>query len=229
MKKKVNHKKNRKKSVEILDYKCIICGKKINIREKGDHLLCHELEKEENNREEKNKKEKERNILNVSFGEDNNNSNINNNINNFNNNISNINRASNFIFPNENPTHYIFNRFNNINSVYNLNYEYNRINNRGHYRTNLFQDSSSDSSLEDSLDGLNDKIVQNYPVTKIKNPNKLSEDKKKCLICLENFKKGDKSIALPCIHIFHSECIKCWMKKKNSCPLCKHKIKSKNK
>ena len=83
--------------------------------------------------------------------------------------------------------------------------------------------SSSSSSSNDS--GLKEDIIKNYPITKIKNPRKLSENKKKCLICLENFKKGDNSIVLPCIHIFHSECIKTWMKKKNSCPLCKNKIK----
>ena len=85
--------------------------------------------------------------------------------------------------------------------------------------------SSSSSSSSSNDGGLKEDIIRNYPITKIKNPRKLSENKKKCLICLENFKKGDNSIVLPCIHIFHSECIKTWMKKKNSCPLCKNKIK----
>lgn len=30
---------------------------------------------------------------------------------------------------------------------------------------------------------------------------------KECSICLQTFKNGDKFIPLPCIHIFHSECI----------------------
>ena len=72
--------------------------------------------------------------------------------------------------------------------------------------------------------GLDDETIENYPVSKIKNINDLSENKKKCLICLDEFKNGQKTIALPCTHIFHSECIKKWMKKENFCPLCKNKI-----
>ena len=72
--------------------------------------------------------------------------------------------------------------------------------------------------------GLDDETIENYPVSKIKNINDLSENKKKCLICLDEFKNGQKSIVLPCTHLFHSECIKKWMKKENFCPLCKNKI-----
>ena len=65
-------------------------------------------------------------------------------------------------------------------------------------------------------------IIKKYPITTIKNINELSEDKKKCLICLEEFQNNQKTIILPCIHIFHYECINKWMK--NFCPLCKYKI-----
>ena len=59
---------------------------------------------------------------------------------------------------------------------------------------------------------------------KIKNVNELSENKRNCMICLDEFKNGQKSIILPCIHIFHSECIKNWMKREKFCPLCKNKM-----
>ena len=49
--------------------------------------------------------------------------------------------------------------------------------------------------------------------------------KKKCTICLEEYVNGDDSIALPCIHIFHADCIKTWLKNKNTCPICKFEIK----
>ena len=49
-----------------------------------------------------------------------------------------------------------------------------------------------------------------------------------CSICLEDFKLNDKYIALDCDepHIFHSGCetcsgIKVWLKRKNSCPMCR--------
>ena len=72
--------------------------------------------------------------------------------------------------------------------------------------------------------GLDYETIENYPVSKIKNINDLSENKKKCLICLDEFKNGQKTISLPCTHLFHSECIKKWMKQENFCPLCKNKI-----
>ena len=72
--------------------------------------------------------------------------------------------------------------------------------------------------------GLDEETIQNYPISKIKNVNELSENKKNCLICLDEFKNGQKSINLPCTHIFHAECIKKWMKKENFCPLCKNKM-----
>ena len=42
----------------------------------------------------------------------------------------------------------------------------------------------------------------------------------KCAICLENFSIGDKISYLPCIHFFHSSCIKNWIRIKNKCPIC---------
>ena len=48
---------------------------------------------------------------------------------------------------------------------------------------------------------------------------------KNCIICFENNKDGDKCIALPCMHIFHADCIKTWLNEKGICPTCKHEIK----
>ena len=48
--------------------------------------------------------------------------------------------------------------------------------------------------------------------------------KEECVICLYEFKNGDKFISLPCIHIFHAYCIKNWLKKQKNCPICKYEI-----
>ena len=96
---------------------------------------------------------------------------------------------------------------------------------------NPFDSGDDFGSLEDEFDEgepLDNDIIQTYPISKIHDINKLSEDKKRCSICLENFKNGDDSIILPCIHIFHSECIKKWMKTNGVCPICKFKINSNN-
>ena len=119
--------------------------------------------------------------------------------------------------------------------------------NRNSYNKNINYISSVSSDLEDIIDnrnininelrnmrdrffslnlGLDDDTINNYPISKIKDINKLSEDKKRCTICLEDFKNNDDTIILPCIHIFHEECIKNWMKQNDSCPICKYQIKT---
>ena len=49
-------------------------------------------------------------------------------------------------------------------------------------------------------------------------------NKDKCIICLENYSIGDKVCYLPCLHLFHSLCIKNWIEIKNNCPLCNYNL-----
>ncbi|KAJ6438953.1 Pol-like protein [Purpureocillium lavendulum] len=43
-----------------------------------------------------------------------------------------------------------------------------------------------------------------------------------CAICLETLQDADVIRALPCKHVFHSECLLTWaVARHNSCPLCK--------
>ena len=51
-----------------------------------------------------------------------------------------------------------------------------------------------------------------------------NEDEIRCAICLENFSIGDKICYLPCVHSFHSSCIKNWIRIKNKCPICNNII-----
>ena len=46
-----------------------------------------------------------------------------------------------------------------------------------------------------------------------------------CSICLEEIAMGAQTILLPCGHMFHSNCILTWLKKNNTCPLCRFEIK----
>ena len=46
----------------------------------------------------------------------------------------------------------------------------------------------------------------------------------KCTICLESYAIGDKISYLPCAHLFHTSCIKNWVRIKNKCPICNNII-----
>ena len=235
---------NSNKNQIIYNYKCEICGIIMNIKEKSDHLFCHELEKSETNEKDQKNEINVDNILNYSFHNDNN-DNSNFNESNYNNNVININRNRN-----ERVIFELLNRNNNRNNIVNnnnnnnLNVRRRRRNSMNYNRTEIFNftissgssdsgyNSRSNSSIDSNDDKnddahINDIIDKNCVISKIKRTRKLAEDKKKCLICLENFKKGDNIIILPCIHIFHSDCIKNWMKKQLLCPICKNKINNK--
>ena len=65
-------------------------------------------------------------------------------------------------------------------------------------------------------------ILNKLPVVKIADINKLNEENKRCVICLEDFKNNDKSIYLPCFHLFHEKCITDWINmNKGFCPFCR--------
>ena len=72
-----------------------------------------------------------------------------------------------------------------------------------------------------SYDDLNKIKSLNLPEITIKDPNKLEEKNKKCMICLENFGANEKVTALPCIHLFHTQCINQWIERRKNCPICK--------
>lgn len=51
-----------------------------------------------------------------------------------------------------------------------------------------------------------------------------SEEKPKCVICVDEMVKGEKATILPCNHLFHGECVTIWLKQHNTCPVCRRSI-----
>ena len=72
---------------------------------------------------------------------------------------------------------------------------------------------------------INQNNYNNLIESKIK-ADKLNEENKQCVICIEDFKDNDDAIFLPCFHFFHSKCIKEWLNKTDNCPLCKINVKN---
>jgi len=46
-----------------------------------------------------------------------------------------------------------------------------------------------------------------------------------CCICLSEIGKGEKTVLLPCGHMFHWKCCLPWLKSNNTCPMCRFEIK----
>lgn len=65
-------------------------------------------------------------------------------------------------------------------------------------------------------------LVDNLPIRLV------TENDEKCSICLlpnENL-NNHKFVKLPCNHEFHDTCILPWLNKTNSCPMCRHAMKT---
>ncbi|XP_047341407.1 E3 ubiquitin-protein ligase AIP2 [Impatiens glandulifera] len=70
-------------------------------------------------------------------------------------------------------------------------------------------------------------VVANLPVLDITEENITKIDKdSECAICKENFVVGDKMQELPCKHKFHPQCLKPWLDETNSCPTCRHELRT---
>lgn len=67
--------------------------------------------------------------------------------------------------------------------------------------------------------------IASLPTSTVTNPNDLPNDCRECIVCMENFKRGDVRRTLPCLHSeFHAECVDRWLKSNATCPVCKHQI-----
>ena len=51
-----------------------------------------------------------------------------------------------------------------------------------------------------------------------------NDDEVMCTICIADIENGDRVGCLPCDHLFHADCLKEWIKRRNVCPLCQEPI-----
>ena len=100
-------------------------------------------------------------------------------------------------------------------------------NNRRRRRLNFLR-HSIEPRVKRGSDSNKKHPLQNFNEIIIKDLTKLEEGKKKCTICLENFKSNIKIISLPCLHFFHNSCIAKWIKIKKYCPICQFELTREN-
>ncbi|KAF2893315.1 hypothetical protein ILUMI_12871 [Ignelater luminosus] len=53
---------------------------------------------------------------------------------------------------------------------------------------------------------------------------KIKQKGGQCHICLKEYEEAENIKIMPCKHKFHSACIKAWLAKTNSCPLCRYEL-----
>ena len=227
-------------------YTCTKCGQIMQLKDKSDHLLCHQLEiqnKEnetiiDNNSNKSNDSNSDSDSSDEESEEEedeDDNANVVNNIhiNIINNNSNGTTFQQSYHYVQGNHNHNRNNNNNINNNINNINFNNNNINNEENdeNENNEDEEDMDEEGLEEfdeEEDNINNAVdtatVNTFPVTKIKDTSKLKGDKKKCCICLEKYKKNEEIMTLPCIHIFHSFCIKKWFETQNICPICKIKI-----
>ena len=65
-------------------------------------------------------------------------------------------------------------------------------------------------------------IIKFLPIWEITENKK--RDNNNCVVCLYEFKIGERISTLPCLHIFHCDCINNWLKNELTCPVCKFEV-----
>ncbi len=104
--------------------------------------------------------------------------------------------------------------FENLESYQSNIFEHNRMNNILRFMDELL--------YEDEIrTGVDEETKRSLPESVLKNVKKLPEEKKNCVICMEEFGENDVILTVACYHIFHKSCVMEWFKKENTCPICK--------
>ncbi|PIA27538.1 hypothetical protein AQUCO_07600004v1 [Aquilegia coerulea] len=101
---------------------------------------------------------------------------------------------------------------------------------------NLIASINIVASIEASLQGLaavrpmkpppaSKEVIENLPIVTISEEMmaRLGSDIE-CAVCRENLIISEEMHELPCKHLFHLLCLKPWLDKHNSCPICRHEL-----
>ena len=72
---------------------------------------------------------------------------------------------------------------------------------------------------EEISNPISETVMKTFPIMKI-DDSKLDRVEA-CHICLEKYNLDNYIVIMPCNHFYHEQCLKEWLKKHNTCPICK--------
>jgi E3 ubiquitin-protein ligase RNF38/44 len=78
------------------------------------------------------------------------------------------------------------------------------------------------------LKGLQDQEFKDLNQVNYRPTENLSEENKKCIICMTEYEPNEALKLLPCTHRFHAQCIEQWLKDHSKCPICKKDARTRN-
>ena len=134
-------------------------------------------------------------------------------------------KSNQYVIPNNNINNTLQEINDNIESIYNFINRYNRnryqnLNTQTNHSINNNLNSNTNNGSYEQLLSLDDVKVGIEDITKISEDNMLTEDCE-CLICREEFNKGDFFKKLnKCSHSFCESCTKNWFLENKKCPVC---------
>jgi hypothetical protein len=89
--------------------------------------------------------------------------------------------------------------------------------NQAEAKKNAHPPASEESLQKLKKFSMNEKYCKKDKKGKLEFPN--------CCICLSEIERGEKTVLLPCGHMFHWKCCLTWLKSNNTCPMCRFEIK----
>lgn len=88
----------------------------------------------------------------------------------------------------------------------------------------FFSQATGDASAPDRAMATSEKFLSELVAY---HPSKEDMDEKaNCPVCIQDFTTDEKMHVLPCFHTFHPDCCIPWLKKHNTCPVCRHELPS---
>ena len=70
------------------------------------------------------------------------------------------------------------------------------------------------------------RLIGNLPMVTVTTDDLLEETNKECAICLDTISCGSRQCKLPCGHLFNPDCLKEWLIKCCTCPVCRFELET---